>query len=135
MYSISVVTQLWGSMGSHTPCSSSTSHGGRTLPSLSSTSFSHGVLFPLCGNGASLSLFSKEVTPLFPTFIVLFLLRRRVSSKCSSIWCTLALPPISFPSWMIKLGCRCPRRFLGFHIVRSFFLSHVCRFHRHSESI
>ena len=52
-----------------------------------------------CGNGASLSLSSREVTPLFPTIIVQFLLRS-VSSKCSSIWCTLALPPISFPNWM-----------------------------------
>ena len=38
----------------------------------------------LCGNGASLSLSSREETPLFPTIIVLFLLRR-VSS--------------TFPNW------------------------------------
>ena len=34
--------------------------------------FDVGVLFPLCGNGASLSLSSREVTPLFPKIIVNF---------------------------------------------------------------
>ena len=46
--------------GFRTSCSSSISRGGRSLSSLSSTSFSHGVMFPQCGNGASLALVFKR---------------------------------------------------------------------------
>ena len=67
-----------------------------------------------------MSLSSIEETPLFPTIIVLFLLRR-VSQSARAFGalshCFPHRSPIErVPKW-IPWGCRCPRRFLGFHIV------------------